>query len=290
MTLSLGTAQLGVDYGVNNAMGYLSDAQADAVLEAAADSGFTMVDTSYEYGTAVERIGRFLRRRPGALAVVAKVNAAPPAYKIIEHQEHCRKLIGERIEHFLLWTSDQDVAAIDPWLADGISVNTVAEAEAVGPSYGIVQVPASVLDGRMDEEIKRLQSKGKTVQVRSLLLQGLLAAHPKTGPVGRYGSPALPGVAMPYLVALRRLADDFDMSIVELAIRWVWEISPDVAIVGAETPEQVWAIGEAWKRGPLPEILVRALYDLRFGVPELVISPRMWGQSFDFTMAGPDAS
>ena len=32
MKLSLGTVQLGLAYGVNNAVGHLSDEQADAVL------------------------------------------------------------------------------------------------------------------------------------------------------------------------------------------------------------------------------------------------------------------
>ncbi len=289
MQLSLGTAQLGVDYGINNAVGYLTDDQADAVLEAAADSGFSMLDVSYAYGTASERIGRFLRRRPGALSVVLKVHAALSPEMIRERQAKCRDLIGE-VAYTMLWTGGQDITALDPWLASGMSVYTVEEAETASHAFSVIQVPASVLDGRMDDEIKRLQSKGKIVQVRSLLLQGLLAAHPKTGPAGRYGSPSLPGDAMPYLLALRRLADDFDMDIVELAIRWVWEISPDVAIVGAETPEQVRAIAGAWKRGSLPVELVEQVLELRADVPELVITPRMWNQSFDFTTEDTDAS
>ena len=282
MQLSLGTAQLGVDYGINNAVGYLTDDQADAVLEAAADSGFTMLDVSYAYGTASERIGRFLRRRPGALSVVLKVHAALSPEMIRERQSKCHDLIGD-VAYTMLWTSGQRIVMLNPRLVDGVSVNTVAEAVAAGVAFSIIQVPASVLDGRMDAEIKRLRSNGHIVQVRSLLLQGLLAAHPKTGPVGSYSNPALPSEAMPYLLALRRLADDFDMNIVELAIRWVWEISPDVAIVGAETPEQVRAIAGAWKRGSLPVELVEQLHEIRADVPELVITPRMWNQSFDFT-------
>lgn len=288
MRLSLGTAQLGVDYGVNNAVGYLSDDQADAVLEAAADSGFTMVDVSYDYGTAPERIGRFLRRRPGALSVVLKVHADLSPERIREVQAKCRELIGE-VAYTMLWTSGQDITALGP-MTDGVSVNTVEEAEDASDTFLFIQVPASVLDGRMDEEITRLQSKGVTVQVRSLLLQGLLAAHPKTGPAGCYGNPSLPGEAMPYLLALRKIADDFSMSVVELAVRWVWEIFPDVAIIGAETPGQVREIAEAWKRGPLPQEAVTRALALREDVPELVISPRMWAQSFDFTAADTDAS
>jgi len=289
MKLSLGTVQLGLAYGVNNAVGHLSDEQADAVLEAAVDSGFSMVDTSIDYGSAIERIGRFLRRRPGALEVVVKFFGGLTPGQIENLHKKCLELV-DPIDYTLLWTCGQDIEALDPGLADGVTVYTVEEAEAVDDGFGMVQVPASVLDGRMDAEIKRLQADGKIVLVRSLLLQGLLAADPETGPAGHHQNASLPFAAQPYLRALNHWAIIYGMSVPEIAVRWVWQIEPDVAIVGAETPAQARAIGEAWKRGPLPEDLVAQLYKLREGVPEVVISPIMWGQHFDFTITEPDVS
>ena len=284
MQLSLGTVQLGVAYGVNNAVGALTDEQAAAVLEAAADSGFTMLDTSTDYGLAIERIGRFLQRRPGALEVVAKFDALLPASTIEELEFECVKTIG-KVDYTLLWTAGGNIAELDSTLADGVTVYTVEEAEAVPDGFGMVQVPASMLDGRMDVEIRRLQNRGKIVLVRSLLLQGLLAADPETGPVGHHNAPELAEAARPYLTELRATAQLYRIPIPEMAVRWAWEIEPDVAIVGAETPEQVREIAAAWKRGPLPRDLVEEILELREGIPEIVISPRMWRQAFDFTLA-----
>lgn len=293
MKLSLGTVQLGVAYGVNNAVGALSDAQAAAVLVAAVESGFTMVDTSTDYGLALERIGRFLRARPGALEVVAKFHAAESPAMIARLYAQCCDLLGQAPDYSLLWTSGQDIAALGPsagaWLVDGVTVYDVEEAEAVGPDFGMVQVPASCLDGRMDAEIPHLQAKGKTVLVRSLLLQGLLAADPDAGPVGHHNCPELAALARPYLRGLREIAQDYGMGVPELAVRWAWQLDCDVAIVGGETPEQVREIGMAWARGPLPVDLVHAVLALRESVPLVVISPRMWGQRFDFTLRQPDA-
>ena len=70
MELALGTAQIGLAYGVNNAVGCLSDEEAAAVLAAAADNGFTMVDTSAEYGLAIARIAQFQEKRPQAFRMV----------------------------------------------------------------------------------------------------------------------------------------------------------------------------------------------------------------------------
>lgn len=289
MKLSLGTVQLGVAYGVNNAVGALSDAQAEAVLEAAVLAGFSMVDTSTDYGLALARIGRFLRKHPGALEVVAKYHAAEPPEAIRSLKAYCRDLLGRPPDYALLWTSGQDIAALDSRLADGVTVYDVEEAEAVGVGFDMVQVPGSCLDGRMDAEIPHLQAKGKTVLVRSLLLQGLLAADPKTGPVGHHNCPELATLARPYLHGLRGIAEHYGLSVVELAVRWAWQLDCDVAIVGAETVEQVVEIGAAWKRGPLPADVVFEVLALRESIPAVVISPREWKQAFEFTLGRPDA-
>ena len=290
MKLSLGTVQLGVPYGVNNAGGMLSDAQAEAVLRAAHDSGFTMLDTSHEYGLALERIGRFLRAHPGAFEVVVKYNAADPPERLERLEARSRELL-DGADHFTLyWTAGgTDIAALDPFGADGVTVYTVAEAEAVPGGFDMIQVPGSCLDGRMDAEIPRLQAKGKIVLVRSLLLQGLLAADPATGPAGHHNCPELAAAARPYLRGLQQLAVAHGMSVPELAVRWAWEIEPDVAVLGAETPGQVRTLADAWKRGPLPESVVRQVLDLRADVPEVVISPMLWRQAFAFTLGEPDA-
>ena len=285
MRLSLGTPQLGLCYGVNNTTGMLDPVQAYEVLHAAHDAGFTMVDTSTDYGDALDRIGNYLRYYPGAFDVVAKYHGTLPAEKIRELKAHCDMRIPGGVGHHVLWTAGAtNIAELDPDLAEGVTVYTVEEAESVPDGFSMIQVPASILDGRMDEEIKELQKRGKTVFVRSMLLQGLIAADPATGPAGTNGNPKLKAAAAPYLEGLRGVAEAYDMSVVELAVRWAWEIFPDVVIFGAETPEQAHQIGEYWGRGALPEGAVSAARVVRKGIPELVISPRMWKQTYDFTV------
>ena len=281
MELALGTAQIGIAYGVNNAVGCPSDSEAAAVLAAAADSGFTMVDTSFDYGLAMSRIGQFLKKRPRAFKVMVKYRGLLLPDAIRERQAYVQETMP--VDYTLLWTSGEDVSKLDPALADGVAVHTAEEAEAVPDGFDIIQFPASILDGRMEWDIRRQQRRGRTVIVRSLLLQGLLMTDPEIGPVGHHRSPELSVAARPYLQGIRRIATAHGVGVLEIAVRWVWYFMPDIAVIGAETPEQVLEIAQAWKRGPLPFEIGNEILALRENIPELVISPRMWNQQYHFT-------
>lgn len=284
MKLSLGTVQLGVHYGVNNSKGDLSDDEAYALLKTAHDSGFTMLDTSSEYGLAEERIGKYLQKHPGSFEICAKFNASYSKETLERLRSQSLARMG-KIDHYVYYCVDFDVTKLEAGISDGVSVYGVEEAEAIAENFKLVQVPASILDGRMDTEIIRLQAKGKTVLVRSLLLQGLLAVETMRGPQGNRGNFKYYLEALPYLMTLDRIGDEYKMSIVEMAVRWAWELGCDVAIFGGETPQQVHEIGEYIRRGQLPSSLVVRVKNLRKDIPEIAISPRLWGQVYDFTPA-----
>jgi aryl-alcohol dehydrogenase-like predicted oxidoreductase len=237
--LCLGTAQLGLAYGVNNQKGILTDREATHLLMAAASYGFSSLDTSSEYGMADRRIDEFLKKYPGAFEVYKRgTNGYVSAY-------------------------------------------TPDEAEAA--DCKMIQVPANILDGRMDMAILRMRGQGKIVCIRSLLLQGLLAIDLVRGPGGNKGDGSYLPDACIYISMLENLAREFDMGLVEMCIRWAWEIVPNIAIIGCETADQAWQVTKYWKRGALPGGLVKRAKVLRVGVPEHVISPRSWKQVYAFT-------
>lgn len=55
--LSLGTVQLGLSYGINNADGKPSQETANAILNAAIDGGINTLDTAGAYGDSEVVIG-----------------------------------------------------------------------------------------------------------------------------------------------------------------------------------------------------------------------------------------
>ena len=58
MILSLGTAQLGLKYGIANRVGMLSTRQAFEILDAAWRNDIHALDTAPSYGKSEERIGK----------------------------------------------------------------------------------------------------------------------------------------------------------------------------------------------------------------------------------------
>ena len=59
--LSLGTVQLGLSYGINNADGKPSQETANAILNAALEGGINTLDTAGAYGDSEVVIGNWLK-------------------------------------------------------------------------------------------------------------------------------------------------------------------------------------------------------------------------------------
>ena len=59
----LGTAQFGMNYGINNSMGVPEDKDVSSILDYAHKNGINTLDTAIAYGNSEERLGklRFLK-------------------------------------------------------------------------------------------------------------------------------------------------------------------------------------------------------------------------------------
>jgi len=204
--LTLGTAQLGMEYGLVNDRGQPSTVHAVAIVRKAIAHGVTALDTARAYGTAEEVLGRALG---GAWApraeVITKLDLtvlpedASPAQARTRVDESvdrsCRALGLEQLAVVLVhdWRHRHSwqAAAWDRLLQlreggkigiVGASVYQPKEAlEALeDPTVGHLQIPMNVLDWRwgaagVDQAIT--DRPDVIVHARSALLQGILA-HP----------------------------------------------------------------------------------------------------------------
>ena len=57
MKLALGTAQFGLNYGITNQDGKVSDQELSAILQNAAIAGVDLLDTAIDYGDSESRLG-----------------------------------------------------------------------------------------------------------------------------------------------------------------------------------------------------------------------------------------
>lgn len=189
--LLLGTAQWGMDYGVTNHAGRLSDPTLENLVGTARNLGIRGLDSAPVYGDAHTRIREFA----SDFAVQTKVSAARRnGLEILNQLAACRLSLGQDSLWSVLvhdWSEldgeeREHVAEIlreerRSGRIERIGVSIYAEEEIVSillqfPDLNVVQVPTSVLDQRLagSHEILTLRNSGVEIQARSIFLQGLL--------------------------------------------------------------------------------------------------------------------
>ncbi|MFA5114008.1 MAG: aldo/keto reductase [Candidatus Margulisiibacteriota bacterium] len=264
--LALGTAQFGLDYGINNERGKVPDREVTAILDFAAASGITTLDTAAAYGDSEERLGRYLAGGGRRFQLISKLqkNAADPARALAASLARLQAgaLYGFLLHDFKTYENDPSVWEKLQALRTegkvgkiGFSLYYPAELEKLltaGLRIDLVQLPYNLFDRRFARYFDRLKKAGVEVHVRSLFLQGLffrpvaaLSAH-FNGVKGK-------------LTALRDLAARHKLSLLELALGFALANGAvDKAVVGVDSlanlQEIVAAERTASKAGKLPEL------------------------------------
>ena len=200
--LCLGTAQLGLDYGIANANGKPSESDCDRLLSRAIERDVLRWDTARAYGDAEQRIGRFLAHcvHRDRIEIVSKLPSAPEGLEtgqlrdwVSRQTEASLEALGiDQLTTWLVHSPDMlhryGSALADSMFAQqqrglaleiGASVYDPEEAERVlrEGCYGAVQVPLNLLDARCltSNVLQRCQARDISVYVRSVFLQGVFS-------------------------------------------------------------------------------------------------------------------
>lgn len=193
--IALGTAQIGLSYGVANRQGKVDSVAAAAIVRRAVDCGVTTLDTAIAYGDAEATLGGI---GVGGLDIVTKIPPLPS--DVIDISRHVVGLVDasrlrlrvDRLFGVLMhrandllesrgdraWTALMDLKARGLVDKIGISVYSPEEIAAVVHRWPVdlVQAPLNVLDRRLESSgwIEGLAARGMELHVRSAFLQGLL--------------------------------------------------------------------------------------------------------------------
>ncbi len=254
---TLGTVQLGVNYGIANNAGKPSREKSFEMLRAALAAGVTSLDTASAYGDAEDVLGMFFAREQldEAPFVTTKFIAERenPAQSVCDSlNASLKKLQISSVDAFLMhrWADmEQYGEAVPDTLAAlaqegkigvyGPSVYRPEEIDIMfeNPGYQAIQIPMNLFDqklihmGYLDE----MKQRGITVFVRSVFLQGLFFLEPD-----EIRDPLLIEAAVPHLSALRRMAEQENMSVAQFAISFIRDIPGVTSLVlGADTPAQI---------------------------------------------------
>lgn len=258
--MTLGTVQLGMNYGIANNQGKPDEEKSFSILRTALTGGVTWLDTARGYGNSEEVIGRFLKSwqgpMPGIVTKIPKLQGSTP-YEL-------ERFATESIEQSLQALGVNKVDAVmlhgatDPAVHGVACVNAVKAVmdhgytDQVGVSiytgediqnmlqydiFSVTQVPMSIFDQRLivGGWIDRLREREYTVFVRSVFLQGLFFLDPDT-----ISDSILLEHAAPKLRILRRIAEEENMTLAQLAIAFIRDCPGVTSLVlGADTPQQV---------------------------------------------------
>lgn len=296
---TLGTVQLGMNYGIANKNGKPDTAKSYSILETAIDGGVNSFDTSLHYGDSEEVIGSYFSKRQGGYkdTVLTTKFKITPGVKLsdkdVEKQiYHCvenslKHLNLKKIPVYMLH-NPQDMTlygnivpeTLKRLKADGlidmaaVSVYTADEVDEMlkNDIYEAVQIPMNIIDNRLvrRDSLKKLYAAQKIVFVRSIFLQGLFFTNPSelTGNLVDAAEPVR---------KLVQLADKEGMSIAQLALSYIRDMKEVTSLViGAETPEQVKENIKLIEGPSISENTENEIKSLFDNIPVHILNPALW--------------
>ena len=275
--LVLGTAQWGNAYGVTNAVGRLADSELAAIVAAAHETGITQVDTARAYGDAETRLRPFARdfavttKVSGGGDVLAQVDASlaelglDSVDDVLIHDWDSLDCKGQGLSVLaygqLLDSGKVSRVGVSVYDSAGLE-SAVSTFDAGGVPLGAVQVPANVLDRRLDTSslLTELAASATHVVVRSAFLQGVLLSGGGAGLADH-----------PDVVRFRESVGH-ETSLLEACLAHVRGLPwASHVVVGVTSAAELLEIAAAWKACvPWPADSLLASSDLE------LIDPRRW--------------
>lgn len=300
--LVLGTAQLGMEYGIVNRSGKPSRSSAVKIVRTAIAHGVTAIDAARAYDDAETVIGEALAGAWRSRAeVVTKLNLAPTLAHDADQSEvraavdlsvgrSCAELKSPRLstlllhdwEHYRAWNGaawNRMVELRDEGMITRLGASVYAPHEALAalrdPAIQLLQLPMNVLDWRwkaagVDHALS--ERPDVVVHARSALLQGLLASPAESWPVfSPYEASACKRRLQELCVRFGR------QNVTDLCLAYVrsqsWITS---AVVGCETLDQLQQNLSLFRTAHLTEEQSQELEKSLPTAPEELLNPSQW--------------
>lgn len=290
--LVLGTAQLGMRYGVANTTGRPSSPDARKLVKVAWQAGIRHFDTAQAYGDSEAVLADCLSTI-GGQADARIVTKLSPHLDYLQSgsleasaKESLKRLGVPRLAALLL----HDENLLSGW-ESGIrpaltALSTAGLAEVGGaslytperalhaltlPGCGAIQIPANVFDRRFESHgvFEAAKHRGVQVYVRSVFLQGLLLLEPHELPPGLV-------MAQEPLIRFREICRRLGSSPRAAALGYIRERHPEARVLfGAETVEQVRQNLADWNTRT-PGVVFALESAFSEPLPEDLLNPSLW--------------
>lgn len=302
--LVLGTAQLGLVYGIANQSGKPDQVTAEKLIKTAITNGAAYIDTARMYGNSEEVIGNAIKSGwEGRAKVITKLSPLTEcpsnatretinAFVDASVFRSCSALRTQKIDVLMLhrashlsdwsgavWARLLEHKADGTLKALGASVQSPLELQQAidNPEVEFVQMPFNVLDWRWDALIPKIRAtkrqRSLVVHVRSALLQGLL---PSTKSEYWYkANVPHPNLVIEWLARQcnevgRSSVADFCLSFVK-SLDWI-----DGVVVGTESCEQLIQNIQVFSGADLSNQEIQSIMNARPLLEEQSLNPACW--------------
>ena len=290
--LVLGTAQLGMDYGIANTTGQPVYNTVRSIVQEAWESGIYEFDTAQAYGQSEQILGQIFKN----LGIADEVRVITKLAPDVDHSDRAALntaleislnnlgveslycLMLHREDMLDLWEKglrENLMDIVDSGRVEYIGVSVYSPEKAVqalnADGISMVQLPTNVMDRRFEKAsvFQLADDAEKIIYVRSIFLQGLLLMSPDDMPeYMRFATPALN--------SLTSLAQGAGLSINELCIGYTKNAFPHARLVfGAETPAQVRENLKCWDV-VWPDQMTQMIQTEFKDVDQMILNPSLW--------------
>lgn len=282
----LGTAQFGLNYGINNLKGQISEAEAFKILDYARSAAIQTLDTAMHYGNALEVIGNYHAQRNHHFDVISKFQEKPN-FSLVGHiQQTLERLRIASLEGLLCHSFD--FYSQNNLLIEGlISLKKEGIIKKMGVSIynekqlhfliegtipvDIIQLPYNLLDNYAIKGhlIHKATQKGIEIHTRSAFLQGLFFKSTTSLP-----SKIQP--LKPYLEILQTISNQSKIPMHQLALNYALT-NEDIhkVVIGIDSLEQLKYNLSAVKPSLFSKNLINTLHQIKVE-EQALLQPVNW--------------
>jgi spore coat polysaccharide biosynthesis protein SpsF len=288
----LGTAQLGMNYGILNSVGKLSSTDFKQILSISQGEGVYLLDTAYAYGSSETQLGEMVdevKHFKITSKYTKKIDELTNRYELPEAQleKSLERLNRSSIFCYMLHSFEDlnDSLILESLIKCkqsgkaqliGVSVYEVQEAMSLlqYDVIDVIQVKFNILDNELTKLkfFELAKEKNKQVFVRSVFLQGVLLTNDSNLPTHLIE-------LSPRLKELDEIANRFGLKRIDVALYYVLQNQYiDGMVVGFDSVEQFQEILDSIKRLKPNTLLTKQLNLLTTPFNKNYIDPRTWAK------------
>lgn len=245
--LVLGTVQFGLNYGINNQTGQVTDDEINSILFLANQAGIEFLDTSHAYGESENALGKSFLSNNLDFNIISKYPQSDKSVLSLFKESLARlgknKIYGYLVHHFdfyklhpEIWDDFLKLKTEGTVLKIGFSIYSTEQLQYLfdnNVAFDLIQFPYNIFDQQFEPYLSKLKNMGVEIHTRSAFLQGLFFKD-----LSLLDGKLL--LLKPYLKKLHDFCNSNEITISQLALNFVVQ-NPyiDGVLIGVDSVRQL---------------------------------------------------